>query len=544
MREPGQDAILTDCGKKRMNPSAKHLDLNTAILSACAGLLLTAAFPAVGWSYAAWVAFVPLFWAVRGLDVKQAFAAGFAAGIVHYLTLLYWLVHTMHTYGYLPVYLSALILCLLTVYLAFYPAVFVAVIVWRRPGPFSALLLFPSLWVCLEFLRNYLLTGFPWGLIGYSQYRHLQLIQMADLFGVYGVSFLIVLANTVLFFGLLFARKAAWRHSYIQVRTLAGLVGILAVVLILVLTYGDKRMKVVDQMVATAETAAVAVIQGNISQAEKWDAAFCHSTIDTYLRLSGDVAAAGADLIIWPETAAPFYFLYDRSMTAKVISGIENIGVHFLMGAPTVLMEEQSLRYYNSVYLLKPDGHIAGRYDKAHLVPFGEYVPLKRFLPFIGPIVAQVGEFHAGRAGVTLKWGDIDIGVLICYEVIFSELAVAMARNRAALLVNVTNDAWFGRTGAPFQHFSMAVFRAVENRRPLARAANTGISGFIDPVGRILVQTPLFAEAAIIRTVPVIENLETIYTRYGVLPVAACFIAIGIFIMLKLKKSLVGSKRE
>jgi apolipoprotein N-acyltransferase len=524
-----------------INSSEKQLYLNTAMLSACSGLLLTAAFPAVGWSYTAWIALVFLLWAVRDLSVKQSFAAGFAAGLVHYLTLLYWLVHTMHTYGYLPIWLSALVLCLLAVYLALYPAVFAALVVWLRPGPIWALILFPSLWVCLEFARNYLLTGFPWGLIGYSQYRHLSLIQMADIFGVYGVSFLIVLANAVVFFGLVYAKKALWRNALVSGPKVLASFGILAAVLSAVLIYGGLRMDAVDEVIAGSETEMVAVVQGNVSQSEKWDAAFCHSTIDTYLKLSGDMAEAGADLIIWPETAAPFYFRYDKPMTAKVVSGIKNIGVPFIVGAPTVTLEDESVRYYNSAYMIAPDGAIEGRYDKAHLVPFGEYVPLKRLLFFIGPMVAQVGEFGAGPMGHTLTWDDVAIGVQICYEAIFPELAVATVRNRAALLVNITNDAWFGFTSAPYQHFSMAVFRAVENRRSLARAANTGISGFIDPVGRILVQTPLFEEAAIVRPVPVIETLETVYTRYGALPVAACFVVIGIFIMLK---SVQRTKKE
>jgi apolipoprotein N-acyltransferase len=477
---------------------------------------------------------VPLFLAVRDLDVKQAFAAGFAAGLFHYLTLLYWLVHTMHTYGYLPVYLSVLVLCLLAVYLALYPALFAAMIAWLRPGPLPALVLVPSLWVCLEYVRNYMLTGFPWGLIGYSQYRHLHLIQVADVLGVYGISFLIMLANTVLFFGILYATGATWRRVLIRGRAVGLSCAVLLAVLASVLAYGGKRMDHMDHMLAGAETVEVAVVQGNISQSEKWDAAFCHFTVDQYLRLSGDIASDGADLIIWPETATPFYFLYDRPMTGKVLSGIEDIGVYFLIGAPTVALEDQAIRYYNSAYLIAPDGNIDGRYDKVHLVPFGEYVPLKRFLPFIGHMVAQVGEFHAGPKGFTLKWGDIDIGVQICYEVIFPELAADMVRNGAAFLVNITNDAWFGRTGAPYQHFSMAVFRAVENRRPLVRAANTGISGFIDPVGRVLVQTPLFNETALTRSVPIIRGMDTIYTRHGALPVTACFIAMMIFVVIEL----------
>ncbi len=516
-----------------MIPSVKNLYMKIAALSVCSGILLTVAFPGIGWSYVAWAAFVPLLWAVRDLDVKQAFAAGFAAGLVHYLTLLYWLVHTMHTYGYLPVYLSVLILCLLAVYLAVYPAVFTAVIAWIRPGPLAALLLFPSLWVCLEYARNFMLTGFPWGLIGYSQYRHLHLIQVADILGVYGISFLIVLANTVMFFGVLYAMGSTWKSLMVRGRVVAVSCAVLAAALSSIFAYGGKRMDDVDHMIAKAETVDVAVVQGNISQSEKWDAAFCHFTVDKYLRLSAEAASEGADLIIWPETAAPFYFLYDRPMTEKVTSGIENIGVHSLIGAPTVTLEGQAVRYYNSAYMITSDGSIDGRYDKVHLVPFGEYVPLKRFLPFIGHMVAQVGGFYAGRKGFTLQWRDIDIGVQICYEVIFPELAAEMVRNRAALLVNITNDAWFGRTGAPYQHFSMAVFRAVENRRPMIRAANTGISGFIDPVGRILEQTPLFVEAVVIHPVPIIRGMDTIYTRHGALSVLVCFIAVMIIVVIR-----------
>ena len=169
-----------------------------------------------------------------------------------------------------------------------------------------------------------------------------------------------------------------------------------------------------------------------------------------------------------------------------------------------------------------------GKYDKTHLVPYGEYVPFKKWLPFLGKIVAQVGDFDAGKIGNTLQWKDQHLGVQICYEIIFPNLSRAMANNNASLLINITNDAWFGKTSGPYQHFSMTVLRAVENRRSLARAANTGISGFVDPVGNILAATPLLEEAALTRSLPLLKE-KSIYTRMGDLFARVCF---GIVLLL------------
>ena len=201
------------------------------------------------------------------------------------------------------------------------------------------------------------------------------------------------------------------------------------------------------------------------------------------------------------------------------MEGIKAAHAFFIIGSPSFTATPDRLEYHNSAYLITPAGQVAGKYDKVHLVPFGEYVPLKRWLPFIHKMVAQVGDFKAGRRGNTLQWQHQRIGLLICYEVIFPGLARAMAQNGAHLLVNITNDAWFGRTSAAYQHFSMAVFRAVENRRSLARAANTGISGFIDPCGRRLAVTRLFEQSSATAEVALL-NISSGYTRWGDWPMA------------------------
>ena len=213
-----------------------------------------------------------------------------------------------------------------------------------------------------------------------------------------------------------------------------------------------------------------------------------------------------------------------------IIKGIADIPGDFIIGSPCYSHRNNKVEYYNSAYLISSAGHVYGRYDKAHLVPFGEYIPLKRWLPFLGKMVEHVGDFKPGKKGNTLHWNNGKLGFLICYEIIFPDLSRAMAKNQAALLVNITNDAWYGRTGAPYQHFSKAIFRAVENRKALVRSANTGISGFIDPVGRVIDSTDLFQDAVRTHNVPLI-NQTSFYSRFGDL-FAICCLAVMVLIVL------------
>jgi apolipoprotein N-acyltransferase len=501
-----------------------------AILS---GLALTAGFPPVGWIAAPWAAFVLLFWAICDLDAAKSLKAGLIAGLSHYLSLLFWLVPTMNRYGYLPVWLSVIILILLAFYLSLYTALFTFLIAWLRMGPAASLMIIPALWVSLEYLRGVLFTGFPWGLIGYSQYDFLKLVQISDIFGVYGIGFLIMLANCVLFFTLACLSGRKWFNKSVGWPLVTASAAFTIFLTAGAALYGHHRLASIDKMTEHAKKMTISVIQGNIDQDVKWDIEFRNATIDTYFRLSRQELGLNPDLIIWPETAAPFYFGYHADLTEKVVGGIRDMGPYFLIGAPTFEIIEENDQYYNSAYMISPDGRVLQRYDKVHLVPFGEYVPFKKFLPFLGKIVEQVGDFNTGEIGSTLKWGQIDTGVLICYEAIFPGLAAKLVQNNSGLLVSITNDAWFGDTGAPYQHFIMAAFRAIETRRSLVRAANTGISGFIDPSGRILGQTGLFKEAAMTRKLPIIRSCQTPYTRHGDVLVWVCFIASMLYVMIK-----------
>ena len=478
------------------------------------GLLLTGAFPKIDAAWLAWIALVPLLWAVCGARPAQAFRLGFIAGLAHYLSLIYWVVPTMRIYGQLPLYICLPVLFLFSTYLALYTGCFgwLAAVCCRGSGLRRFWL--PVFWVALELVRSVLFTGFPWELLGYTQYRVLPLIQIADLVGVYGVSFMVVLCNAAIFQIVFCMRppnnpnRAAARQA--AVALVVACSGLAAGAWF----YGNARLADVDRQLAAAPTHRLTVVQGNIAQDVKWAPAFQIATIERYLGLSAAAMAEAPALIIWPETAVPFHFLYNGPMTEKVLDGIRDAGTDFLVGSNAVVTGGSGPAYYNSAFLITADGTVTGRYDKAHLVPFGEYVPLKRWLPFVGKMVEHVGDFQAGRTGDTLPWLTERLGVLICYEIIFPNLARRLVANGASVLVNMTNDAWYGRSSAPYQHFSMAVFRAVENRRPLVRSANTGISGFIDPAGRITAATALFQSAAVTRPVPVFRE-KTAYTRFG-----------------------------
>ncbi len=507
------------------------------------GLLLTLAYPHFDFYGLAWFALVPLFWAAKGGTDGQRFSTGLIAGLTHYLSLLYWLVNTMTFYGRLPEMVSAALLLLLAAYLALYFAVFAYALGRFQQKPSLAFFCFvPALWTALEYVRMYLFSGFPWELLGYSQYRLLPLIQMTDLTGVYGVSFLVAMANGGIFLVLLFALRADWQGRQVQGRMVIAATSLMLLCLTGVWTYGEFRIRATDQAAAVAQQKKISVIQGNVDQAVKWDPAFQVTTIAKYNQLSETAAEEKPDLMVWPETATPFYFLtpHERKLNRMVQAGIRKAGTYFLIGSPSYVRTPEQLDYFNSAYLLNPLGYVLGKYDKVHLVPYGEYVPLKKWFPFVGKMVAEIGDFKSGEMGATLAWEDAKLGMLICFEGIFPDLARAMTKNQADLLINITNDAWFGKTSAPYQHLSMTVFRAVENKRCLVRSANTGISGFIDPVGRCTAATPLFEDAVLTRTVPLLK-IRTIYSQVGDVFALACLVGVLLFIARRYTKNKIAN---
>lgn len=493
------------------------------LLSTLAGLLLTAAFPPGRLAWTAWFALVPLFKALEGERPPAGFKWGFVAGMAHYLTLIYWVVVVLGHYGGLHPILSSGALLLLASYLSLYPAVF-SYLLCQTGGLAFPGLLAATLWVALEYLRAHVLTGFPWCLLGYSQYAKPTLIQVADLTGVYGLSFLLVLASALIH-GLLFRGKRRRRGPF------AIEILLFHAALFSVLLYGRHQLSRSSGEVEQGAPLRAAVVQGNIDQSVKWEPEFQQRTLETYRRLSRTTYGFEPELIVWPETSVPFFFQVKGDPSEKVLAIARESGAHLVFGSPAYSREAGKTQLYNRAYLLDPAGEVRGYYDKVHLVPFGEYVPLQALFPFLHRLVQAAGDFDSGENLSPLTFPGPALGVLICFEIIFPELARAQAARGAEVLVNLTNDAWYGMTSAPFQHLCMAVFRAVENRRPLIRSANTGISAFIDSDGRILGRTELFEEEALCRELRVTDGSVPFYTRHGDL-FAVALVFIGLTIML------------
>ena len=504
-----------------------------AILS---GLLLTCAFPKFGLWLAGWFALVPLLMAIKNLSFGEAFRIGFASGLAHFLSLLYWLTYTMQIYGGLPFYLAIPVLFLLSAYMALYIGLFAGFTTWyTRSFSWQSFAAVPVFWVFSEYVRGFLFSGFPWAFLGYSQYNQLHLIQISDIFGVYGVSFLMALANTALFWFLkIKLEKKQSKNPVIPFKAVQPVV-VFLIFLAAAWSYGKWQVLSFEDKLSKSDIRRVTVVQGNIDQAIKWDPAFQSETTKKYINLSISAEKHKPDLIVWPETATPFYFLFETPLSKMVLDTIIRMGTDFLIGSPSFSVDEgsENVKYYNSAYLIGSETGVLGKYDKVHLVPFGEYVPFKKWLPFLGKMVDHVGDFKSGKQGDTLEWQDQKLGLQICFEIIFPELSRAMAKNGADILVNITNDAWFGKTSAPYQHFSMAVFRAVENRRTLVRSANTGISGFVDPTGKVLAQSSLFEDAVLTQSIPIYRG-KSFYTRYGDVFAIACSILTILFALMGL----------
>jgi apolipoprotein N-acyltransferase len=492
------------------------------ILAVVSGILLALAFPPFDLYPLAWFGLFPLFIAVYEKELKASFFLGFISGMVFFIGAIYWVFHSVYFYGNIPVIPSLFIVLLLCSYLGLYTGIFSWAFTFiLRNTRFTALLIAPVLWVTLELIRAYAFTGFPWSSLGYSQYKFLHLIQISDITGLYGVSFLVAGMNG-LFFDLLvlWPRRSRKMPLFAPGMMTVGIV-IFLLLLIISLLYGTWRLNIEEG----GEKIRVSVIQGNIEQEKKWDKRFQREVMNIYKRLSIKALDDSPDIIVWPESALPFIYGYDTLLTEEFLKFQKGLGVHLVTGSVVVKDIKDERPYLsNSAILLSPEGKVISIYDKVHLVPYGEYVPLRRFFPFIEKLVVGIGDFVAGDEYVVMKTPFVRIAPLICYEVIFPGLVRKFVNRGADVIVTITNDAWFGKTSAPYQHFSMAVFRAVENRTPVIRAANTGISGFIDSRGRIKSKSEIFTEAILTEEVSSAKEGRTFYTGYGDLFAFLCII--------------------
>jgi apolipoprotein N-acyltransferase len=474
--------------------------------AALAGFALHLAFPRPGWDLLGWVVLAPvLALAVTAATPRRALLEGWVAGVAFFLPLLRWLIHTMTTFSSMPFSAAVLVLLALAGYLALFWGGVAAALAWlrRRLGAWT-LWLAPPLWVTAELVRSYLLGGFPWGLVGYVPSRRLLVIQIAAWTGVYGVSALLVLVNTALVWMALERRGRA-----VAAGLLVGSAAVAATVAI-----GYAHLTPVE-----APTVPVALVQGNIPQAVKWDARFKAETLAIYAGLT-QAAAPGSRLVVWPEAAVPAYVRFEPGAMRWLTELASVTRAALLVGVPDAEGEGRSVRYLNSAFLVDAGG-VRARYDKIHLVPFGEYVPLKRLLFFVEAIAAEIGDFAPGRQLTIFPLEETAFGAVICYEVIFPGLFRRFVAEGASFMVNITNDAWFGDSGGPLQHLAMVPLRAVENRVAVVRAANTGVSAFVLPSGAIQSTLPLGARGTLRADVP-LRHGQTFYARFGDVFAYAC----------------------
>lgn len=473
-----------------------------------AGVLLAASFPKFGVPGFAWAALAPLFVAVAlrasapRYTAWSAFRLGMVTGVVFFAGALYWTGAVMTTYGGLPTAIAVGASTLLVLYLSLFVGA-VAVMVGsavRRFGV-AGVWLGPVFWVCAEWVRGGLLGGFPWVPLGSSQSTVLPVAQLASVTGVHGVSLLVALVGAAAAVVALTRR----RHHLVAA-------GGALLLLVVVGVAGALRVSA-SALTAAGTPVRVGLVQGNIPQDEKWDDRYRDAIIARYMGLSRNAIAAGAQVVVWPEASTPFFLNREVVLSAPLRAMAAELRTPFVIGTNAANADGSEI--YNSASVIRADGRLGDSYSKMHLVPFGEYVPFKKVLFFIGPLVQAISDFTPGTQATVLNLGNgIRAGVAICYESTYPSLTRAFANNGANLLMVITNDAWFGTSSAAFQHYEMGAMRAIENGRYLVRAANTGITAAVDPYGREVVRSEMFEALSVTADVRLLEQ-RTIYSRTG-----------------------------
>jgi apolipoprotein N-acyltransferase len=493
-------------------------------LAVISGVALAAAFPKVDLNLLAWVAFVPLLYAIEGEPPARVFGYAWLQAFICYVASIYWIALTLHNFTSLPTDVAIAPMLLLAAIMAsfagfaFWAAYFIGA---RLRLPIVITL--PVAWTALEWVRTYFPIGFPWNLLGYTAYRNLELIQFAEFTGVYGVSALIICANAVVY---MIAFQVYPRRT--QTISLATLTFLMTGAFL----FGSWR--IADLHAASSDgSLKIAMVQGNIPQSIKWDPKFRATSVDVYTEQSQSAARRGADLIVWPEAAAAFFFQPDDRYPAafaedatyrqRLLALAVQIGDPILFGAPALGVARGRVGFYNRAYLVSGSGRVVAWYDKMQLVPFGEYVPLRSLLGyFVERVVSGMGDMFAGTTQTVFMVQGAKLGVLICYESIFPNLARSVVNDGANILINITNDAWYGKTSAPYQLLAMAAMRTVETKVPMVRVANTGISAVIEPTGEVDARTPLFTRGTETERV-YWRPVRTMYTAVGDVFAETCF---------------------
>jgi apolipoprotein N-acyltransferase len=454
-----------------------------------AGLLLAGAFPKIDIAGLAWIAPALMLAAALGKSGGESFRIGYVAGLAFYLTSLCWLLLIPYRWHSIPLGPAAGWLSL-SAYVALYPATWVWLLCpvgvlarsWTQRTLWA--IYGAALWVALEMLRDRLFSGFPWNPLGASQYQMTPLIQIASVTGIYGVSFLVVWVSlSLLSAGLMVVLRPTMRSIW------AGEIILPALVVALIFNFGFRQLL---RDSAPEHTLNVTLIQPSIPQTLIWDTSRDLDRFRELVQLSEQALTNRTDLLVWPEAAVPSYARWDTNIYSAITNLVRQHHVWLILGSddvgrPALPAAPDKFEYYNASFLVSPDGEFVSRYIKRNLVVFGEYIPLVRWLPFIKWFTPIEGGFTSGNHPVPfiLDHPHVKTSSLICFEDIFAQTAREASDEDTDFLVNLTNDGWFGENGAQGQQAAAALFRTVENRIPLIRCCNNGLTGWVDAQGRL-----------------------------------------------------------
>ncbi|MGB7292256.1 MAG: apolipoprotein N-acyltransferase [Thermodesulfobacteriota bacterium] len=507
------------------------------ILSGISGLLFAVTFMVPYSGIVSWFLLIPLLIAIRDKSPMNALVLGTFAGTVTNSSGFYWLIGTLSRFGGFPFPVSLLLLLILSAFTGLSFGIFsyltTKLQLLKKRGMSSALAI-ASIWTSVEFLFPFL---FPYT-IANPQANFLPVIQVSDLFGIYAVGFLIVLVNVTLMRGYIFIKEQN-QMPYSEI--------IISVILLtLTISYGFWKVRTENKLMSEAPKLSVGLVQANFDFFEKVEN---NQDIISKRHKSMSEALNPPDLIIWPETAIQAWIptSADQLIERGSVAVPEIPGTYFLVGGlsfetkgnPSDKIGLNDIKKYNTAFLTDSNGKILGRYHKIKLLLFGEYLPFSNIFPSLQSLSPASGDFIPGNE-LTLfeiKEKGIRIAPLICYEDIIPSFSRKFAAKGANLIVNITNDAWFGKTYAPYQHLLVSIPRSVETRRYLIRATNTGISAIIDPLGRVVEKTEIFKEASLEGKVAILDGKNTLYTRIGDLfPLGCLIIWIGYALSGKLRR--------
>jgi apolipoprotein N-acyltransferase len=506
-------------------------------------IALCISFPPFDLSFLMWVALVPLFLSIADKSARQAFLLSLICGIVFFLGIFNWIFEVP---GYMLIHHV-----LLALYLGSYFGIFGSAFsfISRKCGITTAHFSAPFIWVSLEYIRSNLsFLALPWGLLAHSQYANPLVIQISSVTGAYGISFLIVMVNSALaaviypfFLRLKKGNISLYKGpSNIGKITLASTATLLAV-----FTLGFGHLETSKPIVG--QKIKVVAVQGNIEQPKKWDRKYTKFIMETYASLTKEASKYKPSLIVWPEAATPKAINRDPKLYGQLMRITKAAGAYLLLGSsqePKIGKHDpKQLKYKNTAFLLSSENRKSRtqQYDKICLLPFGEYLPFKERIPWSLIKVTDMGGYAPGNEFTIFKLGAYRFGVTICWENIFPDMARQFVKAGAQFIVNIANEAWFGRTAAPYQFVSMSVFRAVENRVFVVKCANTGISCIIDPCGRIVDYVKddqgrdIFVQGLLSGSVIPLES-KTFYTRYGDWLAWLCISFSIVFILFALLK--------